>query len=50
VMEAGEVPISIGRVKLMMQEEFDRRGFTRLSNMKPFCPSIPEITTSSICP
>lgn len=25
-MEAGETPVSIGKVKLMMQEEFDREG------------------------
>ena len=26
LMEAGEVPVSIGKVKLMMQEEFDKDG------------------------
>mmetsp|Transcript_36655 Transcript_36655/g.90515 ORF Transcript_36655/g.90515 Transcript_36655/m.90515 type:complete len:104 (-) Transcript_36655:7-318(-) len=33
-MEAGATPVSIGRVKLMMQEEFDREAGPRVDKME----------------
>lgn len=34
LMEAGEVPVSIGKVKLMMQEEFDKEEGDRVDKME----------------
>jgi hypothetical protein len=33
LMEAGEIPVSIGKVKLMMQEEFDKQGEAHVDKM-----------------
>jgi hypothetical protein len=32
-MEAGETPVSIGKVKLMMQEEFDAEGENHVNKL-----------------
>ena len=34
LMEAGEIPVSIGKVKLMMQEEFDKEEGDRVDKME----------------